>query len=128
MVDSKFAFERLKVWQLSKEYVMTSYDLLKQFPDYEKFGLCNQIRRAVISIPSNIAEGSGRMSIKEQLHFISIAYGSLMEVYCQFSISKDLSYITDDEFKIIKAQTTSISKMLNALRAALEDKLPPHTS
>ena len=127
MVDSKFAFERLKVWQLSKEYVMTSYDLLKQFPDYEKFGLCNQIRRAVISIPSNIAEGSERMSIKEQLHFISIAYGSLMEVYCQFSISKDLSYITDDEFKIIKAQTTSISKMLNALKTALENKHRPTT-
>lgn len=125
MVDSKFAFERLKVWQLSKEYVMTSYDLLKQFPDYEKFGLCNQIRRAVISIPSNIAEGSGRMSIKEQLHFISIAYGSLMEVYCQFSISKDLSFITDNEFKIIKAQTTSISKMLNALKTALENKHLP---
>lgn len=128
MVDSKFAFERLNVWQLSKEYVRTSYDLLKHFPDYEKYALCNQIRRAVISIPSNIAEGSGRLSIKEQLHFISIAYGSLMEVYCQFSISKDLNYINEDEFTIIKSQTISISKMLNALRAALEDKLPPHTS
>ena len=125
MIDSKFAFERLKVWQLSKEYVMTSYDLLKQFPDYEKFGLCNQIRRAVISIPSNIAEGSGRMSIKEQLHFISIAYGSLMEVYCQFSISKDLSYINNDEFNLIKTQTTSISNMLNALKTALENKHRP---
>ena len=92
MGDYSYSFEKLDVWQESRKLVKIVYELISKFPDVERFGLCNQIRRAVISIPSNIAEGSGKKSSKEQVHFLEIAYGSLMEVYCQIILSKDLDF------------------------------------
>lgn len=80
--------------------------------------MCDQVRRAVISIPSNIAEGMGRLSIKETTHFLEIAFGSLMEVYCQLQVSVDLGYITEEEFKQIKPLIHSISRLLNGLHRA----------
>lgn len=78
MEDFKYPFENLNAWQESRKYVVEVYRLLEQFPQSERYALCDQIRRAVISVPSNIAEGSGRISYKEKIHFIEIAYGSLM--------------------------------------------------
>ena len=86
MEEFKYPFENLNAWQESRKYVVEVYRLLEQFPQSERFALIDQIRRAVISVPSNIAEGSGRMSYKEKIHFLEIAYGSLMEVYCQFRL------------------------------------------
>ncbi|MCI6549580.1 MAG: four helix bundle protein [Prevotella sp.] len=82
-----FYFKKLDVYDYSSELVEYIYRLLKDFPSEEKYALCSQLGRAVISIPSNIAEGFGRVSSKEKIHFIEIAYGSLMEVFCQLELS-----------------------------------------
>src|SRR3712207_2809721 len=75
-----FYYKKLEVYQHSKELVTAVYQLLAHYPAIEKHSLCDQLRRAVISVPSNIAEGFGRVSSKEKIHFLEIAYGSLMEV------------------------------------------------
>ena len=95
---NKFAFLDLRVYQESKALVKEVYNLLQKFPKFEVYALGDQLRRAVISIPSNIAEGSGRFSLKEKIHFIEIAYGSLAESLCQLDIAHDMEYISDMEF------------------------------
>jgi len=96
-----YNFEKLDVWKTSKQLAVYIYQLIEKFPQEEKFALCDQLRRACISIPSNIAEGSGRISVREKVHFISIAYGSLMEVYCQLQIAEELRYIQDENIEEI---------------------------
>jgi len=85
----------LQVWHLAKDLVKEVYRVTKGFPAGEKFGLVSQINRAVISAASNIAEGSGRTSRKDQAHFTQLAYGSLMEVACQMEISFELGFILE---------------------------------
>lgn len=77
-----FSFFDLRVYKESKELVKSIYRLLEEFPKYETYAMGDQLRRAIVSVPSNIAEGSGRFSIKEKIHFIEIAYGSLTESLC----------------------------------------------
>ena len=108
-------FKNLIVYQKSKELVMQVYALLKQFPDEERFALCGQIRRAAISIPSNIAEGMARMSNKDQSHFLNIAYGSFMELYAQLDIAHDLGYINQNEYDKIEKSINEIDKMIVSL-------------
>ena len=96
MVGIEYSFQKLRVWQEAEKLVVEVYHLLDSFPKFEKYALCDQIRRAIVSVPSNIAEGSGRKSLKEQLHFIEISYGSLMETYNQLLIALDLTYITEE--------------------------------
>lgn len=108
-------FKNLIVYQKSKNLVMQVYALLKQFPDEERFALCGQIRRAAISIPSNIAEGMARMSNKDQSHFLNIAYGSLMELYAQLDIAHDLGYINQNEYDKIEISINEIDKMIVSL-------------
>lgn len=110
-------FQNLIVYQLSKELVKLVYAKIKGFPADERYALCDQLRRSVISIPSNIAEGMGRTAEKEQAHFINIAFGSLMEVLAQVDIAKDLEYITIDEYRQIEEKINEISRMLSSLRA-----------
>jgi four helix bundle protein len=105
----------LVVYQKSKELVIFVYKMLDLFPDAEKFALCSQMRRAVVSIPSNIAEGMGRLSDKDQSHFLNIAYGSLMELYAQADIAHDLKYIDDEMFNQLEEQVDSISKMIQSM-------------
>jgi len=111
-----FAFENLEVWKESRKFVVTVYELQATFPGFEKYGLGDQLRRAVISVSSNIAEGNARYSRKEQKHFIEIAIGSLMEVYNQLILAYDLRYITEEQLKECNHYTASIFNMLNALR------------
>ena len=118
-----FAFEKLEVWRKSKSVVVAVYTLLNMFPKYEQYALCDQIRRAVVSVPSNIAEGCGRSSLKEKIHFIEIAYGSLMETYCQLLIAVDLEYITIDKVNELMNDFEYISKMLIGLRASYHKRL-----
>jgi len=118
---SDFYYRKLDAYNISKQFVIQVYQMLLRFPDYEKYALCDQLRRSVISIPSNIAEGAGRMAIKERLHFYDIAYGSLTEALCQLEISKDLHYIDDEEFKAIEATAIRISLTLIALKRSLEN-------
>ena len=117
-MEYSYHFEKLDTWQESRKVVVAVYKLLKKFPPEERFALCDQLRRAVISVPSNIAEGIGRMAVKETIHHLEIAYGSLMEVYCQLQVAVDLGYITDEDFKQIKPLIFNTSKMLSGLRAA----------
>ena len=108
-------FKNLIVYQKSKELVKQVYALLKQFPDDERFALCGQMRRAAISVPSNIVEGMARLSTKDQSHFLNIAYGSLMELYAQLDIAHDLGYLTEKEFIKIETQIDEIDKMIVSL-------------
>lgn len=108
-------FKNLIVYQKSKELVKQVYALLKQFPDDERFALCGQLRRAAISVPSNIVEGMARLSTKDQSHFLNIAYGSLMELYAQLDIAHDLGYVSDDDFTKIEVHIDEIDKMIVSL-------------
>ena len=113
-----FSFFDLRVYKESKELVKSVYRLLEKFPKYETYALGDQLRRAVVSVPSNIAEGSGRFSIKEKIHFIEIAYGSLTESLCQLDIAHDLEYISDEEFNNEKERINIIGKQLSGLRSS----------
>ena len=115
MTGIVYSFEKLKVWQEAKKLVVDVYHLLDNFPKFEKYALCDQIRRAIVSVPSNIAEGSGRRSLKEQIHFLEIAYGSLMETYNQLLIAIELTYITKESVEAIKPSFDAVAKMINAL-------------
>jgi four helix bundle protein len=107
--------KELIVYQKSKDLVKSVYSVLDSFPDSERFTLCNQIRRAVVSIPSNIAEGMGRVSNKDQAHFLNIAYGSVMETYAQLDIAHDLGYITDEIFNKLESDVEEVSKMISVI-------------
>ena len=113
-----FSFESLEVWKDVKSLTKDIYLLSNRFPDSEKFGLVNQVRRAIVSVSSNIAEGSARNSAKDQAHFYQIAFSSLMEVLSQLLISVELDYIKENELQLHREKISSIAYKLNALRAA----------
>ena len=109
------SFRKLNVYIRAKELVRQVYELIKKFPREEQYALCDQLRRVVISIPSNIAEGSGRQSQKDQAHFYTIAYGSLMEVLSQLDVACDLGYISQEEFDKLEVLIDEEAKMLAGL-------------
>ena len=111
----------LDVWKYSIDLVVEVYQLLKKFPDDEKFGIISQMKRCAISIPSNIAEGAARSSVKKFSNFISIALGSLSELETQIIISEKLDFISDDNSKILLKNLTTIRKMLLGLKKSLKD-------
>ncbi len=117
-----FNFEKLNAYQNARLLVKYVYNLLNKFPQKEEFALKSQLRRAVVSIPSNIAEGMGRISDKEKIHFIEIAYSSLMETYCQLQLATDLQYITNSDFDNIKPLIEDNAKLLSGLRKKLYTK------
>ena len=110
-----FGFERLEVWNKSRILTKKIYQITQSFPDSEKFGLVNQMRRAVISICSNVAEGSSRRSKKDQAHFYNIAFSSLMETLNQLIISNDLDYLDSKILSEFRNDIQMISMMLNNL-------------
>ncbi len=116
MEDRKFSFEGLEVYQAARVLVKEVYLLQSKFPKMETFALGDQIRRSASSITSNIAEGSGRSSNKEKVHFIEIAYGSLMEAFSQLQIAQDLGYITEEDIDTIRPSFISVAKMLSGLK------------
>ena len=108
-----FFYEELVVWQKAMELVRLVYQETRRFPLDERFALTDQLRRAVVSIPSNIAEGNGRGSNKDYAHFLSIARGSLYETMTQLRIAKDLGYLDDySQFEDIAAE---VGRMLGAM-------------
>jgi four helix bundle protein len=111
----------LEVYKNSLEFVVKVYEITKHLPADEKFGLVSQLRRAAVSIPSNIAEGAARSSTKEFIQFLDIANGSLSELETQLIIIEKLGYTNTKE--IIDADVTSIRKMLYRLKQALHKKL-----
>ena len=122
MANITYSFEKLNAWQEVKKLVVDVYQLLDSFPKSENYALCDQIRRSVVSVPSNIAEGSGRKSLKEQIHFLEIAYGSLMEVYNQLLIAIELAYITKESVDAIKPTIDAVAKMINGLSKTYSEK------
>ena len=118
MEDFQFQFEKLNAWQEARKLVVNVYQLLEKFPKTENYALSDQLRRAVVSVPSNIAEGTGRLAIKEQIHFLEIAYASLMELYCQLQIAVDLGYITSEELQLVKRKVFTTSKLISGLHSS----------
>jgi four helix bundle protein len=109
------SFTDLNAWKEGHKLVIEIYKVTKEFPGEEIFGLTSQIRRASVSITSNIAEGFSRNSYKEKLNFYSISLGSLTEVQDQLTIAKDIKYIANEDFKKLADQTVIASKLLNGL-------------
>ena len=113
-----FGFEKLQVWKEARIVTVLIYELTEKFPDKEKFGLTNQMRRASVSIGANIAEGSSRFSAKEQAHFYSISYGSLMELMSHSFTALDLKYLNEEVFEKTKSIVQPLSLKINNLRNA----------
>ena len=111
------SYRDFEVWQKSMDFVEDVYKALSKFPKEERYGICDQIRRAAVSIPSNIAEGFGRDTPKEFAHFLAIARGSLYETMTQLEIASRLGYLAPNSGLYPQAET--IGKMLNSLRKRL---------
>ncbi len=112
----QFGFEKLEVWQDARKLTVEVYKLTEKFPEREKFGLTNQLRRASVSVGGNIAEGTTRSSSKEQAHFSSISYGSLMETMSHLITSFDLKFIIEEELLLIRNIIQPLSLKINNLR------------
>jgi four helix bundle protein len=108
-------FTDLNAWKEGHNLVLEVYKITKKFPKEEQFALISQIRRAVVSFTSNIAEGFGRNTFKDKAHFYSIAMGSLTEVHNQLIISRDLGYISADEFSRLLDKLVTVNKITNGL-------------
>lgn len=121
-MENIFAFEQLEVYQVARQYVKNVYMLSDRFPQKEDFALTSQIRRAAVSITSNIAEGTSRFSIKDKCHFIEIAYGSLMETYSQLQVAVDLSYIKQENIVALQPLVVELRNRLSALRKSYQEK------
>ncbi len=109
------SYKELTVWQHSYRFGLEVYSITKKFPADEKFGLVSQLRRASLSIPSNIAEGSKRGTRKDYRSFLVIAYGSGAEIETQLLFCKDLGYIEEREYLALDIQLSEIMKMLNSM-------------
>ena len=115
----------LRVWQQSIEMVTSIYLMTKAFPKDELFGLVSQMRRAAVSVPSNIAEGYARGTDREKLHFLRISSGSMSEIETQLMLSLNLGYVSQEAFDELSKITTSLWKQLNALISSLKKRLTP---
>ncbi len=115
-----YGFEKLDVWQKSRLLVRDIYLITKSFPDDERFGLTSQLRRAMISVSCNIAEGTSRWSNKEKIRFIEIAYGSLMEVVNCLMLAFDLEYISEQKILELRFNIDIVANKLNGLKKSLD--------
>ena len=120
---SVYDYKDMIVWQKSVDLAVLVYKAVKFLPKEELFGLSNQMRRAAVSIPSNIAEGHQRGSAKDYLHFVYIAKGSLAELETQILLCEKLDYLTSDQTKSITSLCSEVGKMLNTLRYKLQNNV-----
>lgn len=109
------SFTDLDAWKYGHRLVLDVYKVTKSFPRDELFGLVSQLRRAAVSITSNIAEGFSRISFKEKLQFYSMALGSLTELQNQLLIARDINYLSKEDFERLAGQTITVSKITNGL-------------
>jgi len=119
-VNMEKPHKKLDVWKKSKELAIDIYRLIDNFPKHEKYSLSNQMARAAVSIPSNIAEGAARNGKNEFAHFLSIAHGSLSELDTQIEIAMEIGYIDKESAVKLLNKTENISKMLSGLRKSLK--------
>lgn len=117
------SFTDLRAWQKAHKLVICVYEITKIFPKEEQFGLTNQIRRAVVSITSNIAEGFSRHSNKDRIHFYHMALGSLTEVQSQVLVARDIGYIGAEDAQNLLEKSVIVSKLINGLIKHLKTKL-----
>jgi four helix bundle protein len=115
-------YKELKVWEKSYQLCLEVYRITKGFPKIEIFGLISQMRRAALSIPSNIAEGYGRKTIAEYLRFLYIAYGSVCELETQIMLSGDLGYLEGSQLLKLQNEVREVERMLQALIKSLKNK------
>jgi four helix bundle protein len=111
----QFYFEKLEVWQNSRGFVKEIYSVTKSFPDDERFGLTSQIRRASLSISANIAEGMSRKTEKDKARFISISFGSAIEVFNFLILANDLELIRESDYNQLREKLERITNQLNSL-------------
>lgn len=111
-----YSFEKLEVWVESKNFSKSIYLITSTFPDNEKYGLISQLRRASVSICSNIAEGSARKSFRDKAHFTTMAFSSAVEVLNQLIICFEIEFITENTYLKLRTDLESITNKLNALR------------
>ena len=111
--------QKLEVWQKAMKLVPDIYVLTRSFPDEEKFGLTNQIRRCAVSIPSNIAEGHARKSEGDFIRFLRIAYGSSAELETQLTLARELEFISQQDFDTLMDSLTGVRMMLNKLMSSI---------
>ena|SRR6185369_1921717 len=114
------SYRELQVWRLSMQLTKDVYAVTKNFPSDERFGLISQLRRAAVSIPSNIAEGQARYSQREFLRFLSNARGSLAEVETQLLLSTELGYVPESEMQKLTRKTAEVGRLLNGLYSAIQ--------
>ena len=112
-------YRDLRVWQAGMDLVVAVYGVTRTFPAYEQYGLTSQLRRAIVSVPSNIAEGHTREHLGEYLHHLGIARGSLAEAATQLEIARRLAYISEQESNDLEKETRALSRQLLALRNSL---------
>ena len=122
MEEKAYSFKTLNAYIEAKNLVLQIYAVIKIFPQEERYALADQLRRAVISVPSNIVEGMNRISDKEKAHFLEIAYASLMEVYCQIDIATDLGYIDTEKNKELEQSINTVAKLISGLRRSTLNK------
>lgn len=115
-----FRFENLEIWKLSLVYGKKIYQVTDQFPKHELFGLSSQLKRALLSISSNIAEGSGSRSIKDFSNFLDIAIKSVFETVSQLFFAKEMGYLSEKEVNILYAETEVLVKKIQAFRQSLQ--------
>lgn len=122
-------FTDLVAWQESHKLVLEIYKITKSFPSEERFSLIDQLRRAAVSITSNIAEGFGRQGVKEKIQFLHLSLGSCFEVENQIIIAKDLGYIGNHDFVLLKESIQSSSRLINGFIRSikLRQSSPPAT-
>lgn len=123
-----FSFEKLVVYKKAKTLVCQIYRIIEKLPSTERYALSDQIRRAAISITSNIAEQCGRTSPKEKIHFLEIAYGSMLETYSHLQISVELNYIKEIEVEELKPLFDEIARLLSGLKQSYKNLLTPLNS
>lgn len=121
--ERKFSFEKLEVYQVARQLVRDVYQLQNKFPIEERYALGDQVRRSSTSITSNIAEGSGRKSLKEKIHFIEIAFGSMTESFSQLQNAQDLGYIQESDVEALRPQYNHMAALLSLLRKSLEEQI-----
>ena len=119
-----FGYRNLVAYQKAKDIIKRTYKLLKKFPAEERYAMCDQLRRASVSITSNIAEGVNRYSVKDKVHFIEMAFGSLMEVSSQIEIAEELGYITSEDRmsmdELIKEDARLLSGLQNSYKPSTD--------
>lgn len=114
-----YSFEKLEAWKRARVIASKIYTVTNKFPPEEKYGLVQQIRRATLSVSSNLSEGSGRKSPKDQGHFYTMAYSSLLEVLNQLIFALDQNWINTEDYEELRSDISKLTFMINSLRNSL---------